>query len=103
MPLHPVAFYTALQRVPEDAVPWPGRAGCPRAISSPPCAAVGGERRVLSDYKKCLSERMQREKKALDTQLISHQTDYDETPEVLIVGGGIVGLSSSLFLSWRGI
>ncbi len=39
----------------------------------------------------------------MDTQLIAHQTDYDETPQVLIVGGGIVGLSTSLFLSWRGI
>ena len=28
---------------------------------------------------------------------------YDETTQVLIVGGGIVGLSTSLFLSWRGI
>lgn len=39
----------------------------------------------------------------MDIQLISHQSDYDETPQVLIVGGGIVGLSTSLFLSWRGI
>ena len=39
----------------------------------------------------------------MDTQLIAHQSDYDETPQVLIVGGGIVGLSTSLFLSWRGI
>ncbi len=39
----------------------------------------------------------------MDTQFISHQSDYDETPQVLIVGGGIVGLSTSLFLSWRGI
>ena len=53
--------------------------------------------------KTCLSERMQREKKLLDTQLIAQQSDYDETTQVLIVGGGIVGLSTSLFLSWRGI
>jgi putative polyketide hydroxylase len=53
--------------------------------------------------KKCLFERMQREKKHLDTQSISHHPDYDETTQVLIVGGGIVGLSTSLFLSWRGI
>src|SRR6266550_2394232 len=33
----------------------------------------------------------------------SHHPDYDETTQVLIVGGGIVGLSTSLFLSWRGI
>jgi len=33
----------------------------------------------------------------------SHHIDYDETTQVLIVGGGIVGLSTSLFLSWRGI
>jgi len=33
----------------------------------------------------------------------SHYPDYDETTQVLIVGGGIVGLSTSLFLSWRGI
>src|SRR6266568_5550120 len=33
----------------------------------------------------------------------SHHLDYDETTQVLIVGGGIVGLSTSLFLSWRGI
>ena len=39
----------------------------------------------------------------MDTQLISHQSDFEETPQVLIVGGGIVGLSTSLFLSWRGI
>src|SRR5690348_18268833 len=32
-----------------------------------------------------------------------HNVDYDETTQVLIVGGGIVGLSTSLFLSWRGI
>ena len=32
-----------------------------------------------------------------------HDLDYDETTQVLIVGGGIVGLSTSLFLSWRGI
>src|SRR5690348_11083686 len=57
----------------------------------------------LIDKKTCLPERMQREKKDLDTQLITHQSDYDETPQVLIVGGGIVGLSTSLFLSWRGI
>lgn len=55
------------------------------------------------DQKKCLFERMQREKKLLDTQSISHQSDYNETTQVLIVGGGIVGLSTSLFLSWRGI
>ena len=34
---------------------------------------------------------------------LSHHLDYDETTQVLIVGGGIVGLSTSLFLSWRGI
>src|SRR5947209_11700243 len=28
---------------------------------------------------------------------------YDETTPVLIVGGGLVGLSTSLFLSWHGI
>lgn len=39
----------------------------------------------------------------MDTQSISHHPDYDETTQVLIVGGGIVGLSTSLFLSWRGI
>src|SRR6266536_1447771 len=33
----------------------------------------------------------------------SHRLDYDETTQVLIVGGGIVGLSTSLFLFWRGI
>ncbi len=33
----------------------------------------------------------------------SHRSDYEETTQVLIVGGGIVGLSTSLFLSWRGI
>jgi len=33
----------------------------------------------------------------------SHHLDYDEITQVLIVGGGIVGLSTSLFLSWRGI
>jgi putative polyketide hydroxylase len=32
-----------------------------------------------------------------------HDLNYDETTEVLIVGGGVVGLSTSLFLSWRGI
>lgn len=32
-----------------------------------------------------------------------HNVEYDETTQVLIVGGGIVGLSASLFLSWRGI
>src|SRR5260370_19011661 len=55
----------------------------------------------LIDKKKCWFERMQREKKHLDTQSISHHPDYDETTQVLIVGGGIVGLSTSLFLSWR--
>ncbi|MGH2497885.1 MAG: FAD-dependent oxidoreductase [Ktedonobacteraceae bacterium] len=39
----------------------------------------------------------------MDTQSISRHTSYDETTQVLIVGGGIVGLSTSLFLSWRGI
>jgi putative polyketide hydroxylase len=39
----------------------------------------------------------------LDTQSRSHHPNYDETTQVLIVGGGIVGLSTSLFLSWRGI
>jgi putative polyketide hydroxylase len=29
--------------------------------------------------------------------------EYDETAQVLILGGGVVGLSTSLFLSWRGI
>jgi putative polyketide hydroxylase len=53
--------------------------------------------------KQCLFERMPREKKQLDTQSILHRPDYDETTQVLIVGGGIVGLSTSLFLSWRGI
>src|SRR6266699_7232496 len=33
----------------------------------------------------------------------SHHSDYDETTPVLIVGGGLVGLSTSLFLSWHGI
>jgi putative polyketide hydroxylase len=28
---------------------------------------------------------------------------YNETPQVLIVGGGLIGLSTSLFLSWHGI
>src|SRR5438552_12464590 len=28
---------------------------------------------------------------------------YNETTQVLIVGGGLVGLSTSLFLSWHGI
>ena len=28
---------------------------------------------------------------------------YDETVPVLIVGGGLIGLSTSLFLSWHGI
>lgn len=28
---------------------------------------------------------------------------HDETTQVLIIGGGIVGLSTALFLSWRGI
>src|SRR6266568_7901353 len=55
------------------------------------------------DKKKCLFERMQREKKHLDAQSKSHHPNYDETTQVLIVGGGIVGLSTSLFLSWRGI
>src|SRR5579884_1029280 len=32
-----------------------------------------------------------------------HDLNYDETTEVLIVGGGVVGLSTSLFLSCRGI
>jgi putative polyketide hydroxylase len=32
-----------------------------------------------------------------------HDLDYDDTTQVLIVGGGIVGLSTALFLSWRGI
>ncbi len=57
----------------------------------------------LIDKKKCLFERMQREKKHLDTQSKSHHPNYDEITQVLIVGGGIVGLSTSLFLSWRGI
>jgi len=30
-------------------------------------------------------------------------SSYDETTRVLIVGGGLVGLSTSLFLSWHGI
>jgi putative polyketide hydroxylase len=33
----------------------------------------------------------------------SHHVDYDETAPVLIVGGGLIGLSTSLFLSWHGI
>ncbi len=33
----------------------------------------------------------------------SHRPDYDETIPVLIVGGGLIGLSVSLFLSWRRI
>ena len=33
----------------------------------------------------------------------SHHRDYDETTPVLIVGGGLIGLSTSLFLSWHGI
>jgi putative polyketide hydroxylase len=33
----------------------------------------------------------------------SQHPDYNKTTQVLIVGGGIVGLSTSLFLSWRGI
>ncbi len=33
----------------------------------------------------------------------SPNRDYDETTQVLIVGGGVVGLSTSLFLSWHGI
>src|SRR5690348_14354375 len=60
-------------------------------------------RKNLKDKKTCLSERMQREKKLLNTQSISQQSNYDETTQVLIVGGGIVGLSTALFLSWRGI
>ena len=39
----------------------------------------------------------------MDTQSISRHTGYDETTQALIVGGGVVGLSTSLFLSWRGI
>ncbi len=39
----------------------------------------------------------------MDAQSKSHHPNYDETTQVLIVGGGIVGLSTSLFLSWRGI
>jgi len=39
----------------------------------------------------------------LDTQSIFHRPDYDETTPVLIVGGGLVGLSTALFLSWHGI
>jgi putative polyketide hydroxylase len=35
--------------------------------------------------------------------LSSYHSDYEETTQVLIVGGGVVGLSTSLFLSWRGI
>jgi putative polyketide hydroxylase len=34
---------------------------------------------------------------------LSRHSDFDETTQVLIVGGGIVGLSTSLFLSWQGI
>ena len=33
----------------------------------------------------------------------SHHSDYDDITPVLIVGGGLVGLSTSLFLSWHGI
>src|SRR5581483_9642548 len=33
----------------------------------------------------------------------SHHADIDEKTPVLIVGGGLVGLSTSLFLSWHGI
>jgi putative polyketide hydroxylase len=39
----------------------------------------------------------------LDTQAISPHPGFDEATQVLIVGGGIVGLSTALFLSWRGI
>ena len=34
---------------------------------------------------------------------VSHHSDYDETIPVLIIGGGLVGLSTSLFLSHAGI
>ncbi|HLJ34178.1 MAG TPA: FAD-dependent monooxygenase, partial [Ktedonobacteraceae bacterium] len=34
---------------------------------------------------------------------LSHRSDYDETIPVLIVGGGLIGLSTSLFLSHAGI
>jgi len=33
----------------------------------------------------------------------SHHPDYDETTQVLIVGGGLVGLSTCLFLTFHGI
>ena len=33
----------------------------------------------------------------------SHDPDYDETTPVLIVGGGLIGLATSLFLSWHSI
>jgi putative polyketide hydroxylase len=33
----------------------------------------------------------------------SHHPDYDETTPVLIIGGGLIGLSTSLFLSWHRI
>ncbi len=35
--------------------------------------------------------------------ILSHRSDYDETIPVLIVGGGLIGLSTSLFLSHAGI
>ena len=34
---------------------------------------------------------------------LSHHPSYDETIPVLIVGGGLIGISTSLFLSWHGI
>src|SRR5579863_2143777 len=33
---------------------------------------------------------------------LSHHPGYDETIPVLIVGGGLIGISTSLFLSWHG-
>ncbi len=33
----------------------------------------------------------------------NNTSQYDETTQVLIVGGGLIGLSTSLFLSWHGI
>jgi putative polyketide hydroxylase len=34
---------------------------------------------------------------------VNDETGYDEATAVLIVGGGLVGLSAALFLSWRGV
>src|SRR5579883_3667744 len=35
--------------------------------------------------------------------LHEHTSVYDETTPVLIVGGSLVGLSLSIFLSWHGV